>query len=96
MPGGEEAVLVGFRGVRSLPDSGLPQGQGFEVLRLDSDPTGAEHLVVALARRPGGSPELFTMMAEDLVGLLDGWAAAAGRKRCSDVSSHASVPGRTS
>ena len=76
MPGGEEAVLVGFRGVRSLPDSGLPQGQGFEVLRLDSDPTGAEHLVVALARRPGGSPELFAMMAEDLVGLLDGWAAA--------------------
>ena len=76
MPGGEEAVLVGFRGVRSLPDAKLPQGHGFEVLRLEDDPTGADHLVVALARRPGGSPELFAMMAEDLVGLLEGWAAA--------------------
>ena len=76
MPGGEEAVLVGFRSVWSLPDSRLPQGHGFEVLRLESDPTGADHLVVALARKPGGSPDLFAMMAEDLVSLVDGWAAA--------------------
>ena len=75
MPGGEEAVLVGFRSIRSLPDARLPQGYGFEVLRLQSDPTGGDHLVVALARRPGGSPDLFAMMAEDLVGLLDDWAA---------------------
>ena len=74
MPGGEEAVLIGFRGVRSLPDTRLPQGHGFEVIRLDDDPTGRDHLVVALARRPGGSTELFAMMAEDLVGLLDDWA----------------------
>ena len=76
MPGGEEAVLVGFRGLRSHPDSKLPQGQGFEVLRLDGDPTGGDQLVVALARRPSGSTELFAMMAEDLVGLLDDWATA--------------------
>ena len=76
MPGGEEAVLIGFRGVRSLPDTRLPQGHGFEVIRLDDDPTGRDHLVVALARRPGGSTELFAMMAEDLVGLLDDWATA--------------------
>ena len=76
MPGGEEAMLVGFRGVWSLPDAKLPQGHGFEVLRLEADPTGADQLVVALARRPGGSPELFATMAEDLVSLLDGWAAA--------------------
>ena len=75
MPGGEEAVLVGFRGARSLPNSRLPQGHGFEVLKLDDDPTGADQLVVALARRPSGSPELFAMMAEDLVGLVDTWAA---------------------
>ena len=74
MPGGEEAVLIGFRGVRSLPDARLPQGHGFEVIRLDDDPTGGDHLVVALARRSGGSTELFAMMAEDLVGLLDDWA----------------------
>ena len=76
MPGGEEAVLVEFRGVQSLPDSRLPQGHGFEVLKLEDDPTGAGHLVVALARRSKGSPELFAMMAEDLVNLLDRWAGA--------------------
>ena len=72
MPGGEEALLVGFRGVESLPDSRLPQGHGFEVLRVEAPQTGEHRLVVALARRPSGSPELFAMMAEDLVLLLDG------------------------
>ena len=74
MPGGEEAVLVGFRSVESLPEPGLPQGHGFEVLRVDAPRTDEHRLVVALARRPGGSPELFAMMAEDLVRLLDGCA----------------------
>ena len=76
MPGGEEAILVGFRSIGSVPDVKLPQGQGFEVLRLHSDPTGGNHLVVALARRPDGSTDLFGMMAEDMVGWLDHWAAA--------------------
>ena len=76
MPGGEEAVLVGFRGVESVPDPKLPQGHGFEVLRVEAPQTGEHRLVVALARRPGGSPELFAMMAEDMVGMLDGCTGA--------------------
>ena len=72
MPGGEEAVLVGFRSVESLPESRLPQGHGFEVLRVEGPQTGELRLVVALARRSSGSPELFAMMAEDVVRLLDG------------------------
>jgi len=76
MPSGEEAVLIGFRGMGSLPGAKLPQGHGFEVTRLDDDPTGRDHLVVALARRPGGSAELFAMMAEDLVDLFDDWVMA--------------------
>ena len=75
MPGGEEALLVGFHSMRPVSDSNFPQADGFEVLRLDRDPTGAGRPVVALARRRGGSPELFARMAEDLVELLDGWAA---------------------
>ena len=76
LPGGEEAMLVGFREAPSLPDAKLPQGHGFEVLRLQTDPAGGNDLVVALARRPSGSTDLFAMMAEDLVRLLDQWAAA--------------------
>jgi hypothetical protein len=77
MPGGEEAVLVGFRSIATVPDAHLPQGQGFEVLRLKADPTGGDHLVVALARRTGASLEFFGMMADDLVRLLDGCATEA-------------------
>lgn len=75
MPGGEEAVLIGFRNIRKVPDSHLPQGHGFEVLWL-ADPTGGDRVMLALARRIGGSVELFAMMAEDLVGLLDSFATA--------------------
>lgn len=71
MPGGEEAVLIGFSTIKKIPDSHLPQGQGFEVVRLRNDPTGGGHLVLALARRTEASPELFSMMAEDLVRLLE-------------------------
>ena len=76
MPGGEEALLVGFRDVESLPDSRLPQGHGFEVLKVEAPQTGEHRRVVALARRPSGKLELFAMMAEDLVRLLDGCAGS--------------------
>ena len=71
MPGGEEAMLIGFRTIRKVPDSHLPQGRGFEVFRLQADPTGDGRTMLALTRASIGSPELFAMMAEDLVDLLD-------------------------
>lgn len=71
LPGDEEALLVGFRNIRTPPDSQLPQGHGFEVSRLSADPTGGDRLWLALARRLGGSPELFAMMAEDLLRLIE-------------------------
>jgi len=71
LPGDEEAVLVGFRNVRTVPDSHLPQGRGFRVFQLPVDPTGGDRVWMALARSASGSPELFAMMAEDLVRLLE-------------------------
>lgn len=71
LPGDEEALLVGFRNVRAPPDSQLPQGHGFKVSRLSLDPTGGDRFWVALARRMGGSPEFFAMMAEDLLRLIE-------------------------
>ena len=72
MPSSEEAMLVGFRAIRKIPNSHLPQGRGFEVLMLETDPTGQGRLLLALTRTAIGSPELFAMMAEDLVDLLNG------------------------
>ncbi|KAI94730.1 hypothetical protein T281_09370 [Rhodomicrobium udaipurense JA643] len=74
-PGDAEAILVGFRHVKAIPESQLPQGHGFEVIRLRDDPIGGNRTWLALARRAGGSPELFAMMAEDLVRLIDGCEA---------------------
>jgi hypothetical protein len=74
MPSGEEAVLVGFRKNAIVTDTHLPQGQGFEVVRLNADPTGGDHLVLALTRRTGASLELFGMMADDIVGVLEAHA----------------------
>ena len=71
MPGGEEAILVGFRTINKVRDFHLPQGRGFEVLRLQDDPTGCGRIMLSLTRTSRGSPELFTLMAEDLVDFLD-------------------------
>lgn len=71
LPRDEEALLVGFQGIRTVPSSLLPQGRGFEVASLASDPRGGNRFWLALARRPGGSLELFAMMAEDLLRLLE-------------------------
>lgn len=69
-PGDKEALLVGFSDIRTIPDSHLPQGNGFKVTRLTTDPTGGGRFWVALARRTDGSPELFATMAKDLLDLL--------------------------
>ena len=95
LPGDEEALLVGFRDIRTISDFYLPQGNGFEVVRLATDPTGGDRLWVGLARRPGGSLELFAMMADDLLHLLED---GEGRMRaaCSSDSCCASVLGKNS
>jgi hypothetical protein len=74
LPGGEEALLIGFRDIRLVPDSHLPQGHGFGVCRLAADPTGGDRFWVALSRRSDGSRELFAMMAEDLLRLIENGA----------------------
>jgi hypothetical protein len=68
-PGNEEAVLASFpKG--SLPAAEkLPDGQGFAVEWADLHGDAGGWL--ALARRPHGSPELFTAMACDVVGAMD-------------------------
>ncbi|WP_316206854.1 MULTISPECIES: PD-(D/E)XK motif protein [unclassified Bradyrhizobium] len=77
LPSGEEAVLVGFRHLPPVSDARLPQGRGFEVLRLELDPNGNKQPLLALARKSGGSLELFGMMADDLADLLDACASEA-------------------
>jgi len=70
-PGNEEAIIFGFRGIRQLPASYLPQGHGFTVTRLSGEALGSTHFWLALCRKSAGSLDLFAMMACDVVRLLE-------------------------
>jgi len=70
LPGNDEALLVGFHQTRSRQMRQLPQGHGFEVVCLPSSHSGGDRLWLALARRSGASVDLFAMMSEDILHLL--------------------------
>lgn len=70
-PGNEEALLVGFRGVKLPKAEHLPTGRGFAVSEEDLGSEGGGLSWVALCRQTGGSRELFGVMAADLGRLLD-------------------------
>ncbi len=78
LPGNDEALLVGFCGIVTTLAKQFPQGHGFEVAHLPAGPTEDDRFWMALARRSGGSLELFAMMAEDLLGLLRQSASHSG------------------
>ncbi len=75
-PGNEEALLVGFASVRLPPNEQLPQGQGFIVSRATLDEDGADRIWISLRRQSAGSLDLFTMMAEDVVSILERFSNA--------------------
>jgi hypothetical protein len=70
LPSNEEALLVGFNNCVAPGDRQLPQGHGFEVCRVSVPKTAGNQSWVALAKRAGGSTELFGMMAEDILRIL--------------------------
>jgi|JRYC01.1.fsa_nt_gb hypothetical protein len=78
LPGNEEALLVGFQDAASPPERQLPQGHGFEVGRVAGGIAGSSRVWLALAKRVGGSTELFAMMADDVLHLLQQATARSG------------------
>jgi len=78
LPSNDEALLVGFTDAVSPADRQLPQGHGFEVSCVAGGTVGANQFWLALAKRAGGSTELFAMMAEDVLRLLQQTTAQSG------------------
>lgn len=70
-PGGEEAMAVGFS--KNIFDAmpALPEGRGFVVTLLPPSCEDVGRAWIALSRKPTGSLELFTMMASDIIDVLD-------------------------
>lgn len=73
-PGNEEALLVGFSGAMIPAAEKLPEGQGFNVERVDPHHDGKTWL--ALTRKAAGSTELFLAMVCDVTGALDAEASS--------------------
>lgn len=71
-PNGEEAVFVSFPSEVLPPQKSLPQGNGFLVERLQDRALTAP--AIALARREHASLTMFTMMAADILMMMDRFA----------------------
>lgn len=72
-----EAVLVGFQLGDLSQKVVLPDGKGFSLIRLDSQP-GLPGLWMGLCRQPTGNLEIFTKMAVDILNLLNGQVGIPG------------------
>jgi len=67
-PGNLEAILLSFPKGCIPSIEKLPEGQGFSVERVFD--ASSDSTQVALTRKPAGSPELFLIMANDVVSTL--------------------------
>jgi hypothetical protein len=67
-PGSEEALLAGFH--LEIPPTELPLGHGFAVVTVDMGTTEPDRVWFGLVRQPAGNPEMFTLMAADMVSTL--------------------------
>lgn len=69
-PDNAEALVAGFPGVRVPTGRQLPEGRGFEVVRIDKHEEPENGVRIALVRELAGALELFGAMAEDIIGAL--------------------------
>lgn len=72
-----EALLVGLPLVEIPAAEKLPEGQGFQVLKMDFQDSHRTWL--ALTRKESGNLELFAAMASDMAALLDAHAQASAQ-----------------
>jgi len=79
-PGNEEVLLVGFGSIHRPPSAHLPQGQGFLVAQIDLGIESSGMIWFALSRQVGGSLDMFTLMAIDIMATLSSRCEAAEDK----------------
>jgi len=75
-PGNEEVVMAGFDAAAIPPAQRLPEGRGFVVEKADLE-DGIQWL--ALVRKPEGSLDLFSEMAQDVIDSLEATGGTRGK-----------------
>lgn len=78
-PAGREALIVSFPNSWLVKPSNLPEGKGFDVTRIDGQAAFAGRIAISLVRRTEGSPEIFAIMAVDVLRILESAAIATNR-----------------
>jgi hypothetical protein len=78
-PFGREALIVSFPGSCPINTSRLPEGKGFDVTSIKGQPIFAGKTAIALVRRAEGSPDIFAIMAVDVLRALEVTAENANR-----------------
>lgn len=78
-PLGREALIVSFPGSWPVNPARLPEGKGFDVSCIEGPNVFAGMTAIALVRRPEGSPDIFAIMAVDILRTLEVTADNASR-----------------
>lgn len=74
-----EALIVSFPGSWPVNPARLPEGKGFDVVRIEGQSVFAGQTAIALVRRLEGSPDIFANMVVDILRTLEVAARAANR-----------------
>jgi hypothetical protein len=78
-PLGREALIVSFPSSWSVNPARLPEGKGFDVAIIEGQTVVAGKTAIALARQPEGSPEIFAIMAIDVLRTLEAASSTPNR-----------------
>ncbi|KAA9009704.1 PD-(D/E)XK motif protein [Histidinibacterium aquaticum] len=78
-PLGREALIVSFPGSWPVNPARLPEGKGFDVSRIEGQSVFVGKTAIALVRRSEGSPDIFAIMAVDVLRTLETAANSRGR-----------------
>ncbi|MFN4140507.1 PD-(D/E)XK motif protein [Aestuariivirga sp.] len=78
-PAGREALIVTFPGAWPVNPARLPEGKGFDVHCIAGQQAFAGQTAIALVRRVEGSPDIFAVMAVDVLRTLGAAASTSHR-----------------
>jgi hypothetical protein len=70
-PLGREALIVSFPVTTSINISKLPEGKGFDVTCITGQSVFNGRTAIAIVRRPEGLPDIFAIIAVDLIRTLE-------------------------
>lgn len=79
-PHGREALIFSFPGPLPVNPAQLPEGQGFDVVRIDDKTNFAGRTAIALIRRQEGAQEIFAIMVVDVLRTLEAATSLAVRE----------------